>query len=198
MSYVHAVFSAGGTPVIIPPARIPICDLIPRFDAFILSGGDDPVTEPFGVPTHPAAVPVYSKRQHLETQLLRSLADHPEKPVLGICLGMQMMGLVAGGTLNQHLPDTHTTHSDHWEHEHPIISLDESILPSGTIHSKHRQAMQDPGSLRVLATAHDGVIEAIDDPDRRFYLGVQWHPERTANEQLGQDIIDKLVAATLP
>ncbi len=198
MTYTNAVLAAGGTPVLLPPTPDQLTDLLTRFDAFILTGGDDPATEPFGAPTHPAAVRVLEPRQRFETQLLEALAKHPEIPVLGICLGMQMMGLIAGGTLNQHLPDTHTTHSDHWEHEHTINSLDESVLPSGSTYSKHRQAMQDPGSLRVLATAHDGIIEAIDDPARRFYLGVQWHPERTDNAPLGQQIIDKLVRATRP
>ena len=116
-------------------------------------------------------------------------------PVLGICLGMQMMGLVAGGVLNQHLPETHPSHADHWEHTHEIRSNDESVLVSGMTYSKHRQAMQDTGSMQTLATAHDGVIEAIYDPSRRFYLGVQWHPERTENVPLGQRIIDQLVDA---
>ena len=196
MTYTRSVLQAGGVPVILPPTPGPTDELIQRFDAFILTGGDDPVTEPFGVPTHPAAVRVLDDRQQFETHLLQSLNAHPEVPVLGICLGMQMMGLVAGGVLNQNLPDTHETHADHWEHEHEITSVDETLIPSGVTYSKHRQAMHEPGSMRVLASAHDGVIEAIDDPARRFYLGVQWHPERTNNAPLGQDIIDKLVQAT--
>ncbi|MFG0299629.1 MAG: gamma-glutamyl-gamma-aminobutyrate hydrolase family protein [Phycisphaerales bacterium JB047] len=195
MTYTRSVLAAGGVPIILPPTPGQIDELPDRFDAFILTGGDDPVTEPFGPPTHAAAVRVLPERQEFETQLLKALANSPDIPVLGICLGMQMMGLVAGGTLNQHLPDTHTSHADHWEHTHDIASVDESILASGTTYSKHRQAIQDPGSMRTLATAHDGVIEAIDDPSRRFYLGVQWHPERTDNVPLGQHIIDELVRA---
>ncbi|MBO6738681.1 MAG: gamma-glutamyl-gamma-aminobutyrate hydrolase family protein [Phycisphaerales bacterium] len=195
MTYTRSVLAAGGVPVILPPTPDHTAQLIDHFDAFILTGGDDPVTEPFGTPTHPESIRVLPDRQNFETQLLNDLKSHPDIPVLGICLGMQMMGLIAGGTLNQHLPDTHTSHADHWEHTHEIRSIDESIIPAGTTYSKHRQAMQTPGSLRTLATAHDDVIEAIDDPDRRFYLGVQWHPERTENAPLGQHIIDKLVQA---
>lgn len=193
MTYTRSVLEAGGVPIILPPTPDHAEDLIARFDAFIFTGGDDPVTEPFGVPTHPAAVRVLDDRQRFETRLLQLLQHHPDTAVLGICLGMQMMGLVAGGSLNQNLPDTHASHTDHWEHHHDIRSIDESLVPSGTTYSKHRQAIADPGSMRVLATAHDGVIEAIDDPARRFYLGVQWHPERTDNAPLGQDIINKLV-----
>ncbi len=195
MTYTRSVLAAGGVPVILPPTPDHTTHLIDRFDAYILTGGDDPVTEPFGTPTHPESIRVLPDRQNFETQLLNDLQAHPDIPVLGICLGMQMMGLIAGGTLNQHLPETHSTHADHWEHAHDINSIDESIIASGTTYSKHRQAMQTPGSLRTLATAHDGVIEAIDNPDRRFYLGVQWHPERTDNPPLGQHIIDKLVQA---
>lgn len=195
MTYTHSVLAAGGIPVILPPAPMRIPDLIERFDAFILTGGDDPVTEPFGHPTHPESVRVLHDRQQFETSLLKELQNHPQIPVLGICLGMQMMGLVAGGVLNQHLPETHNSHADHWEHTHEITSADESILASGITYSKHRQAIEDPGSMRPLAIAHDGVIEAIDDPARRFYLGVQWHPERTDNQSLGQRIIDQLVDA---
>lgn len=195
MTYTHSVLAAGGIPVILPPAPTHIPGLIERFDGFILTGGDDPVTEPFGHPTHSESIRVLEDRQDFETKLLNELQNHPDIPVLGICLGMQMMGLVAGGVLNQHLPETHASHADHWEHTHEIRSTDESIIASGITYSKHRQAMQDPGSMRTLAIAHDEVIEAIDDPDRRFYLGVQWHPERTANEPLGQRIIDQLVDA---
>ena len=195
MTYTRSVLAAGGTPVILQPTPGQIDAIIDRFDAFILSGGDDPVTEPFGVPTHPAAVRVLDDRQQFETQLLQALTNRPEIPVLGICLGMQMQALVAGGSLNQHLPDTHTTHSDHWEHHHEIISNDESVIPSGTVYSKHRQAIDDPGPLRVTAVAHDGIIEAIDDPARAYFVGVQWHPERTDNDPLGQELYNKLVIA---
>ena len=195
MTYSSAVLRAGAIPVILPPIPSDLTQLIEHFDAFILTGGDDPQTESFGVPTHPAAVRVLEDRQSFETNLLNLLNDHPQVPVLGICLGMQMMALCNGGTLNQHLPDTHATHSAHWEHEHTIESIDQSVLKSGAVYSKHRQAVEDPGKYRVLATSSDNIIEAIDDPDRAFTLGVQWHPERTTNDQLGQHIINQLVDA---
>lgn len=195
MTYSNAVLLAGGLPAILPPIASDLSHLIEHFDGFILTGGDDPQTEPFGVPTHPAAVRVLEDRQSFETNLLALLNEHPHVPVLGICLGMQMMALCNGGTLNQHLPDTHDTHSTHWEHEHAIQSIDQSVLKSGVVYSKHRQAVEDPGKYRVLATSSDGIIEAIDDPSRAYTLGVQWHPERTNNEQLGQRIINQFVEA---
>lgn len=197
MTYVHAVLRAGGIPVVLPPMEGDLDDLVDRFDAFILSGGDDPKTEPFGAPTHPESVLVLEARQAFETQLIEKLDQHPDIPVLGVCLGMQMLALCRGGELNQHLPETHTTHAAHWEHEHEILSADDTVLASGTVWSVHRQAVSDPGGLRVLASSEDGVIEAIDDPDRAFLLGIQWHPERTEDPNLGQAIFDRFVESAL-
>lgn len=198
MTYANAVHNAGAIPVILPPVSNnpdTIATLLTRFDAFILSGGDDPKTEPYGVPSHSAITPVLAARQSFETQLINQLNNHPDIPVLGICLGMQMLALTTGGSLNQHLPDTHDSHADHWKNNHPIISKNESILPSGTSFSAHRQAVADPGTYQVLATAPDGVIEAIYDPDAKFRLAIQWHPERTPFAPLGQNLFNRLVEA---
>lgn len=193
MTYAQAVVNAGGIPVILPPTPGRVDDLLGKFDAYILSGGDDPRTESFGSPTHPAATPVLKLRQAFETELINELSKHPQIPVLGICLGMQMLALCRGGTLNQHLPDTHPSHASHWDAPHKVQSIDESRLPSGTVYSMHRQAVSDPGDLRVLATSPDGIIEAIDDPSRPYTLAVQWHPERTEEFDLGQAIINNLI-----
>ena len=195
MTYARRVLDAGGIPVILPPTPGYVSDLVARFDGFILSGGDDPQTEPFGMPTHEAAVPVLEPRQSFETQLIGELGKHAEIPVLGICLGMQMLALCRGGVLNQHLPETHETHAEHWDNAHEIISAHPDEIASGTVWSGHRQAISDPGDLRVLAQASDGVIEAVDDPNRKFTLGIQWHPERTSDRNLGQGLFDRLVQA---
>ena len=193
MTYAQSVIHAGGVPVILPPTPGRIDDLISRFDAFIFSGGDDPKTEPFGHPTHTHALPVLEPRQSFETELINELSNHPEVPVLGICLGMQMLALCRGGTLNQHLPDTHSSHASHWDAPHKVVSNDESAIPSGSVYSMHRQSVTDPGELRVLATSPDGIIEAINDPSRAFTLAVQWHPERTQDPNLGQALFDNLI-----
>ena len=188
--------AAGAVPVVLPPSESALIDQLSLCDAIVLTGGDDPCTESFGEPTHESSVRVAPLRQSVESQLLERFASNsPDTPILGVCLGMQMMALMAGGHLNQHLPETHKSHADHWDKDHDIRPTAGSKLLPGVVHSMHRQAIDDPGSLEVLAVAHDGVIEAVWDPHREFYIGVQWHPERTACQQLGQNLFDQLVAA---
>jgi len=198
LAYASCVHAAGALPVLLPPVAPTVAEVVHRFDAFVFTGGDDPATEPFGAPTHPRATLVHSVRQRFETALLLALAEErPDKPVLGVCLGMQMMALVAGGSLNQHLPDTHKNAAHHWDNEHPVVAVGGSDGPirSGFVMSRHRQAVDDPGVLQVCALADDSLIEAVHDPGRAFYLGVQWHPERTGPGALGQACFDALVQA---
>ncbi len=193
-TYAEAVARAGGVPLLLPPIPALAQAHAAMCDALVLTGGDDPIMEGFGVPTHPEAVRVDPVRQEYELALLGALAGHADKPTLGVCLGMQYMALAAGGTLDQHLPDTTPTHADHvGDRPHPVCP-ESDALQSGDVMSHHRQAVSAPGSLRVAARAHDGVIEGVVDPDRRFYLGVQWHPERTAHSSLGQGLFDRLAA----
>ena len=191
-TYLDAVRSAGGLPVVLSgdPADVPAA--VERCDGLIFTGGDDPIMEAFGTETHPAATPVDPRRQAFELALLSTLDHRPDKPVLGVCLGMQMMGLHAGGELDQHLPETLPSfqlHADGCEH-----AINGS-LGDGIVWSRHRQALVDPGSLSVVATATDGVIEAVEAADRRLYLGVQWHPERTVESELGAGLFKRLVEA---
>jgi putative glutamine amidotransferase len=181
LSYHRAIVAAGGWPVPLAP----VVELIPAqlgaVDGVLFTGGDDPIMEEFGVATHPAATPLHPLRQRYELALLEALDGRPAVPVLGVCLGMQLMALRAGGRLDQHLPESLPTAAEHWECEHEVIpdAVAPAWLAGGAVLSRHRQAIRDPGRLRVAARAPDGVIEAVVDPERVFYCGVQWHPERT-------------------
>jgi putative glutamine amidotransferase len=198
LAYAQRVAAAGGTPVLLPPIPSLAESHLAFCDAFVFTGGDDPRTEPFGAPTHKEAKPVHPQRQEFETRLLQLLAKRESAPVLGVCLGMQMMSLVAGGALDQHLPDTLPTAAQH-KGTHRIVPVAGAHKPfaiaPGSALSSHHQAVKHPGSLAILARSEDGLIEAVADPARPFYLGVQWHPERTDDEALGQAVFTALVSA---
>lgn len=198
--YAERVWEEGGLPMLAGPPRgkfnAVAAALLDRVQGLILTGGDDPATEAFGEKTHASAVIEHADRQAFDEALLRE-AWRRDIPTLGVCLGMQMMALIAGGSLDQHLPEGVPTHADHAggrAHEvRPVVSP--TVVPAGLVASSHHQAVRHPGSMRVVARAHDGVIEAIDDPTRRFWLGVQWHPERTEFAELGSGLFARLVRA---
>ncbi|HHN77666.1 MAG TPA: gamma-glutamyl-gamma-aminobutyrate hydrolase family protein [Phycisphaerales bacterium] len=192
-AYAACVDRAGGLPVLLPPRSGRADELASMIDAAVLTGGDDPIMEDFGAPTHPAATPVHPMRQAFERALLDALHDRGT-PVLGVCLGMQYMALHAGGKLDQDLPEPEARM--HRDATHEIRGEGGWPFGDGPVHSSHHQAIADPGALRVLARSDDGLIEAVGDPGARFWIGVQWHPERTEYAPLGQALFDALIRAS--
>ncbi|MCH2162669.1 MAG: gamma-glutamyl-gamma-aminobutyrate hydrolase family protein [Phycisphaerales bacterium] len=191
-TYVQAVLAAGGHPILAAPIPGTAAALLSRIDGVILSGGDDPDMADFGHPTHPAAKVIHPDRQAFELELLSCLEEDRRLPVLGICLGMQLMGLHGGGTLDQHLPDNLPTHADHWDGARHRV---EGPFGHGEVSSHHRQALVDPGRFDIVARAHDGVIEAIADPHHVHRIGVQWHPERTDEPNMGPLVFERFLDA---
>jgi putative glutamine amidotransferase len=209
-AYGQAVAGTGAAPVLLPHEMTCVEHYVLLCDGLILTGGVDPDTRAFGQPMHPKARPMDPTRQAFELALLEAVAGRPHYPVLGVCLGMQLMALHAGGELNQYLPDTLTKpeiHQKNYRHTVMIVAGDSALFtePGGpgreadaaeeTVASFHQQAVASAGRLRVVARAADGVIEAIDDPSRRFYGGVQWHPERGGEGALSAGVMRRLVAA---
>jgi len=191
-TYVDAVLQAGGVPVILPADAGARAEMLPLLHGVVIIGGDDVDTRPFGIPLHPKAQVMDSARQEADFALLRALDAVPAMPVLGICLGMQLMGVHRGAELIQHLGDTLPDADRHRnDSRHPV----ESELGSGLVASFHHQALGSAADFRVIGRSDDGVIEAIADPARPFYVGVQWHPERTADPVMGLGVIRRLVDA---
>ncbi len=181
--------------MILPANEDAAAEVVGRCDGVLLSGGDDPIMEAFGEATHPAATTIDPRRQDGELAVIRALDARPEVAVLAVCLGMQLLGLHAGGSLHQHLDDVL---EDADVHKDDRVHGVEGSIGTGLVTSWHHQALADAGRLEVIGRAPDGVIEAVADVDRPFCVGVQWHPERTANSGLGSGLVRRFVDACAP
>lgn len=197
--YAQRVADAGGTPVMLPAIAELVDEHVALCDAVVLTGGDDPKMEAFGVATDPRAKVMHPWRQEYELRLLDALRrSAPDRPTLGVCLGMQLMCLHAGGVMDQHLPDRLATHARHKnaEHEVSVRDAEAGLKGAGRVWSNHRQAMVEAGGgMDVIARSDDGVIEAVRGAGRRWYVGVQWHPERTVDATLGRGVFEALLRA---
>ena len=191
--YARSIAECGGIAIPLFPLPGSGPAVLAHLDGIIFSGGDDPDTTAFGAPVHPSANLIDPVRQTFELELLDALeCSYPEMPVLGICLGMQMLGLHAGGRLDQHLPDRLQTADQHRDGSvHDVTGT----RFTGRVHSHHIQALDHPGRLTVVGEAPDGVIEAVESTERKFLLGVQWHPERSDDPRTGLAVFQSLLDA---
>ena len=191
-AYVSAVERAGGIPMIIPPAG-DMTDLMESIDGLIISGGPDISPEQYGQEPGPMTVEFYPNQDETEIGLI-SKALERDLPLIGVCRGMQILSVFHGGSLHQHLDNTpgHEGHGgyDGTSTEHSVIAKEDSLLfglmgTTFSVNSAHHQGVSDPGSLSISAVAgHDGLIEAVERRDKKFCLGVQWHPERNGHDSL--------------
>ena len=172
-AYVEAVRAAG-------LEAEPISHAAPRglegLRGLVLTGGGDVDPSLYGEEPHALTSHVLRQRDELERDLIEE-AERRDLPILGICRGLQMLNVARGGTLRQHV-------EGHKETDHTVRPEPESRIAlyvgaeDYTVNSRHHQAIGRPGrGLVVTARAADGVVETVEDPEQRFLVAVQWHPE---------------------
>jgi gamma-glutamyl-gamma-aminobutyrate hydrolase PuuD len=198
LSYVRAVEAAGGRAVLLPPALGAVEETLDAVDALLLSGGPDLDPETYGAEAHPETNGVRPERDRAELALLEGALAR-DMPVLAVCRGSQVLNVARGGDLVQHLPEV----VGHEEHKHtpgvfaehdvevlPGTRLHGLVGPHGPIKSHHHQGYGRLGEgLREAARAEDGTVEAIEDPSRRFAVGVLWHPEEDEDAGLFRSLV---------
>jgi putative glutamine amidotransferase len=195
-NYVEAVQRADGFAVMLPPDPRLVAEpaeALELIDGLMLAGGADIDPSAYGQPAHPQTVETVPERDAFEIALVRAAIER-DMPLLGICRGMQLINVACGGTLCQHLPER-VSHEDHRRvpgsfdgSDHDVQVRAETLamrVIGASAHatkSHHHQGIDRVGTgLQVSATATmDDLVEAIEMPDRRFVLGVQWHPEADA------------------
>ncbi|MBE2270354.1 MAG: gamma-glutamyl-gamma-aminobutyrate hydrolase family protein [Anaerolinea sp.] len=208
----HAIADAGGLPVYIPTGLETslLRELYERLDAVLLPGGPDVDPVEYGQERHPKTKIIDVPRDALELTLARWAAED-DLPMFGICRGHQVMNVAFGGTLVQDIPsqvETTLTHDlpDEYPRDTRLheVQVDPgsrlaSILGTTqvTVNSLHHQSVQQPGpGVAVTAYAPDGVVEALELPDKRFVLSVQWHPEDLyENDDMMRRLFQEFVSA---
>jgi len=209
-NYAEAIAGAGGLPIALPHLPALADAMLERIDALVVTGGAfdvDPAL--YGDATRHASVTLKETRTATELALIRGALAR-DMPVLGICGGHQVLAVVLGGTLIQHIPDSvpnalaHEQPNPRHQSGHAVAIVAGTLLhrivgaEKMHVNSAHHQAVLSPGPRAVVnAHAMDGVIEGIEDTAYRFCLGVQWHPEFLIDPG-DSSIFAALIAAAAP
>lgn len=189
--YAVAVETAGGVPLLLPPVALPAAAarVVSRIDALVVSGGADVDPARYGAEPHVRTAGWQPERDAWELALLTA-AEESGLPVLGICRGMQLMAVHAGGTLDQHTPDLvgHETHSPGGDAYGTVeVETAAGSRLAGLVGARvevschHHQSVRTHPGFAAVARATDGTLEAMELPGDRFCLAVQWHPETASD-----------------
>jgi len=189
-NYCSAVREAGGVPVVLPHETSLVATYTGMIDGLLVSGGAfdvDPAL--FGAAERHGTVILKEGRTDFELGITQAMLK-ADKPILGICGGEQLLAVALGGTLIQHIPAeiktplAHEQPNPRNEPGHEVKIYEGTLLHKiggaarAAVNSAHHQAVKDvPKNVTINAIAPDGVIEGIEDPSRKFCIGVQWHPE---------------------
>ena len=206
-SYIDAVQRAGGLAVMIPPDETLERDpdeVLDVLDGLVLAGGADIDPASYGEPAHPETKGTVPARDASEIALTRRALER-DIPVLGICRGMQLMNVAAGGTLRQHLPEE-VGHHEHRRVKGSFDGADHDVrLAAGSLaaraageelhgtKSHHHQGIREVGKGFEVSgwSTIDDLPEAIERPGGRFALGVQWHPEVDERSRLLTALVEE-------
>ena len=198
LAYVDAVEAAGGRALLVPPSAGGVEETLDVLDGLIVSGGADLDPASYGAEAHPETSDVRPERDSAELALLEAALAR-DLPVLAVCRGSQVLNVALGGDLVQHLPEV-VGHKGHKHTPGVFADHDVDVLPGTKLHevigehapvkSHHHQGYGRLGDgLREAARADDGTLEAIEDPRRRFALGVLWHPEEGEDAALFEALV---------
>jgi len=190
-TYHKMIIKCGGIPFLIPPGSN--SDVIDKIDGLLVAGGPDINPELYGQDSGPYTNEFYPEQDISEISLINSALDK-NVPLLCICRGFQLLCVIRGGILHQHLPETegYENHGG-WngkvtEHGVDIVKGTrlQQIMGSHVIaNSTHHQGVSHAGNISVSAySSHDKLIEAVEIKELKFCIGVQWHPERINHTSL--------------
>ena len=200
LAYVRAVEHAGGRPLVVPPSEDGLQETLDALDGVVFSGGGDLDPVLYGAEAHATTDAPRQERDAAELGLLEAALER-DMPVLAICRGSQLLNVARGGDLVQHLPEA----VGHEQHRHePGSFSDHDVKVAADSHlggllgdrapvkSHHHQGYGRIGSgLREVAWAEDSVVEGIEDADKRFALGVLWHPEEGEDFALFNGLVEE-------
>lgn len=203
VSYIDAVEESGGHPVILPSKGEPAPEAVEAIDGLVVIGGNDVDPSAYGAEPEPETTGTVPERDRAELGLL-ALARQRDMPILGICRGMQLINVLQGGDLIQHLPprvgtDNHRIQRGAF-HCHAVQIESGSVLGAAfgeraEVPSHHHQAPGRIGrGLRATAWAEDGTIEGLEAIDSRFVVGVLWHPEEGPDRALLACLVEESMA----
>jgi gamma-glutamyl-gamma-aminobutyrate hydrolase PuuD len=198
--YVRAVERAGGRALLVPPSVDGVEETLDALDGLVLSGGNDVDPDAYGAEAHSETNATRPERDRGELALLEGALAR-DLPVLAVCRGFQVLNVARGGDLVQHLPDV-VGSEQHREvkgvfSDHGVKIDDGSRLGSvlgdrAPVKSHHHQGVGRVGEgLVEVAWADDGTIEGLEDPERRFAVGVLWHPEAGEDQKLFEALVEE-------
>lgn len=201
-AYIRAVSDNGGVPLVLPTIsdEESIRQYVSLLDGLVLVGGDDIPPSAYDEQPHETVQVLPMQRYNFEKKLI-TLWLGSDKPLLGVCLGMQFTNVVSGGSLIQDIPSQVGTKVKHRGYHQVKIDPESSLAKilnatEASVYSNHHQAAKDVGkNLKVIAHSDDGVVEAMERVSGGFGLFVQWHPEQMDNIEHRNAIYGALVKA---